>query len=760
MSKTINLGAVTAYADAVAAGYTGTREQFAQDLANAATYAAESHDSAETASAAADTATEAASAASLDAEAAAGSASSAHDDAVAALAAKEAAETASTTAVNKAGEAINAAASAGNSATSASSSATAASGSATAAAGSASDAAASETAAAGSATSAAGSASAAAQTLVDVNAAGATQVAAIGAKGEEVLESIPDDYTTLSNDVDDLKSNLNTFADVVLEEYTLTSASIIHFNIGPSTNKWTQGSQYDSYYVQLPATAKIVKIVAGVTNGVAFAVLAAGDTHTHGDTPVYATGCARTLIAAGQEQYIYLPDDAEYIWITKTLNGGDYAPTYYGLNVYLPDMQDTINDITSSNVNLWTGDASVTFTKSKIVTFAPLPAGTYNLSAVVTSDDTDYTYCRAAIGSTTVDLTRGERANATFTKSVPFDSITFYASRNDTYSEGDTATWADIQISSGSYASEYVPHQLIAKDTVARDAIAKMIKFVSANGNDTNDGNTPTSAYATLAKALSVTADVIYLAHGTYNEGTIPENTNYRYKGVKIVGDRATINLGVQGLQFRYTNVDISGLIIDATDASNTSSYGMLLLNCTGAVSDCIVIGAKGAGGYRIDGSQVTMTRCVAYNCAVDGFNGHTVNTGYETECTLIDCIAHDCGDDGASIHEAGTMYVYGGEYYNNVQTGLAPHNKCKFEAFNVHCHHNGKGIEAIEDTLASGDTPATGRVIGCILNDNTTYGLDAQNYIVNALANGYANNGTAPTHAGTGATINAFDVT
>lgn len=209
MSKTINLGAVTAYADAVAAGYTGTREQFANDLANAANYASAAGASATAAAASETIAANSATAAAASAEAAAGSAADASDDAAAALAAKGSAEAASATAVSKAGEATNAAESAGNSATSASSSATAAAGSATAAAGSATNAAASETAAAGSATSAAGSASSAAQTLTDVNAAGATQVALIQTKGAETLASIPSDYTTLSNDVSDLKSNLN-----------------------------------------------------------------------------------------------------------------------------------------------------------------------------------------------------------------------------------------------------------------------------------------------------------------------------------------------------------------------------------------------------------------------------------------------------------------------------------------------------------------------------------------------------------------------
>ena len=227
MSKTINLGAVTAYADAVAAGYTGTREQFAQDLANAATYAAESHANAEAASDAAETATAAASAASLDADAAHDDATTAHSDAEAALSFKAAAENAAGTATTKAGEAANSASQAATSASGAAGSATAASGSATAAAGSATDAAASETAAAGSATAAAGSASAAAQTLVDVNTAGATQVAAIAAKGAEVLESIPADYTTLSNDVDDLKSDLNVIYDDG-QLLTITQQALIH----------------------------------------------------------------------------------------------------------------------------------------------------------------------------------------------------------------------------------------------------------------------------------------------------------------------------------------------------------------------------------------------------------------------------------------------------------------------------------------------------------------------------------------------------
>ena len=212
MSKKINLGRVTAYADAVAAGYTGTREQFANDLANAANYAAEAGDAAETATEAATTASTAAGTATEKAEEASADAEQAHADAQAILGAKETAVAAAATASSKAGEAAN-------SAQQAAASETAAAGSATTASNAATSATASKNAAATSETNAANSASQAAQTLTNVNQAGATQVAAIQAKGTEVLNSIPADYTKLSNDVDDLKSDLNSKADKITTTY-------------------------------------------------------------------------------------------------------------------------------------------------------------------------------------------------------------------------------------------------------------------------------------------------------------------------------------------------------------------------------------------------------------------------------------------------------------------------------------------------------------------------------------------------------------
>lgn len=270
MSKTINLGRVTAYADAVAAGYTGTREQFANDLANAANYAAEAGDAAETATEAATTASTAAETATDKAEEASADAEQAHADAQAILVAKETAVAAANTASSKAGEAAN-------SAQQAAASETAAAGSATTASNAATSATASKNAAAASETNAANSASQASQTLTNVNQAGATQVAAIQAKGTEVLNSIPADYTELSNDVDDLKSdiiedesNYGTYAIGVKNYYSATIEKTVNYYIADDGTV----TQYDNMWYSdlIPVDATDCRFVVDADDGTANAV--------------------------------------------------------------------------------------------------------------------------------------------------------------------------------------------------------------------------------------------------------------------------------------------------------------------------------------------------------------------------------------------------------------------------------------------------------------------------------------------------------
>lgn len=111
---------------------------------------------------------------------------------------------------------------------------------------------------------------------------------------------------------------------------------------------------------------------------------------------------------------------------------------------------------------------TVTFTRTKEAKLTvPIPAGTYTMSAVISSDDTDSTKCNVHFFSDgAVQLKRlfgrskdGKRIvqePMTFAKDIT--SIYFYASDNYNAGTGDKASFADIQIEQGSTATVYEPY--------------------------------------------------------------------------------------------------------------------------------------------------------------------------------------------------------------------------------------------------------------------------------------------------------------
>lgn len=222
MSKIINVGRVTAYADAVKGGYQGTREEWEIVLANLGTTAAEVEANRQAvaedkAAVEKDVTTvgEYKDAAAQSASDAAQSAENAHTDAIAATEAKEAAVTAQGIAVEAKKAAAASKTAAENAQTEADASARAAARSALAAGEAAATATEQAAAAAQSKANADADARATAadresvaQTLADIaiakaaaisdiDAEGAGQVNAVETKGEETLASIPSDYSTL-----------------------------------------------------------------------------------------------------------------------------------------------------------------------------------------------------------------------------------------------------------------------------------------------------------------------------------------------------------------------------------------------------------------------------------------------------------------------------------------------------------------------------------------------------------------------------------
>ena len=124
-------------------------------------------------------------------------------------------------------------------ATQAAASASSAGASATSAGSSAQTAEAAKTAAQTAATQAAGSAETASGAAAVVEQKKAEALAAIQAKGEDVLESIPEDYTELSGDVGDLETRLTDLSEKTLSETSETKRKDISIDTAhnvPSSN--------------------------------------------------------------------------------------------------------------------------------------------------------------------------------------------------------------------------------------------------------------------------------------------------------------------------------------------------------------------------------------------------------------------------------------------------------------------------------------------------------------------------------------------
>lgn len=163
---------------------------------------------------------------------------------------------------------------------------------------------------------------------------------------------------------------------------------------------------------------------------------------------------AKTPIASynGNVTGLYIPELIAYI---EAKQSGSGTPA--------PDNIRPFIGVSECNVvrcgkNVWPyGDVSGTQRKAITV---DIKAGTYTISANVTSSDTDYDYNLILFyyeDNTTesVYIDRGTRQSVNVTLSKNVKSINFYASRGNNVSVGDTFSFTDIQLEIGSTATAY-----------------------------------------------------------------------------------------------------------------------------------------------------------------------------------------------------------------------------------------------------------------------------------------------------------------
>ena len=156
-------------------------------------------------------------------------------------------------------------------------------------------------------------------------------------------------------------------------------------------------------------------------------------------------------------------------------------------------------NVTKSGVNLWSG-GDVSGTTSKVVNI-PIRKGTYNISAVVTSSDTDGTQSLISFvdvdgGTTSIRLDRTTRSNSSVTLEKDVIGLRFYAGYNNAQSQGDTFTYADIQLEHSNQATTYEAYNGTTYTTALKDGQGNPMTCYGGTLSNENGVQTLTDAVA------------------------------------------------------------------------------------------------------------------------------------------------------------------------------------------------------------------------------------------------------------------------
>ena len=301
-------------------------------------------------------------------------------------------------------------------------------------------------------------------------------------KTAQCIAEIPADYTELSNEVTQLLENI---------EY-ITESTI---------NKWIWGD-----FLNFTTSAEITEILIPAGTYMFSAEITSDDTsQTSSAMYLYDENDNITTVNLNRNtrsgRTVTVPNDIVKIRLYSSTSysssNGKVAswrnigifPNGTRASFYIPpitavdwiarDDLNFIEDIYEATSNIWTLGDWRNFETSVNAGLISFPAGTYMISAVITSTDTDATSSKMVLhgaNNETFDvyLNRNTRSGRTVT--VPFDvvSATLYASNAAGASAGDTASWVDIGIfPNGTPAAYYVPH-FTATDWNAREKIGSV----------------------------------------------------------------------------------------------------------------------------------------------------------------------------------------------------------------------------------------------------------------------------------------------
>lgn len=284
---------------------------------------------------------------------------------------------------------------------------------------------------------------------------------------------------------------------------------------------------------------------------------------------------------------------------------------------------------------------------------------------------------------------------------------------------------------------------LIASLYDTQKSVGNVYYWDPTNGDDGNDGTTPSTAVATFAAAQGLATagnyDTIYcLANDVSGTTTVTETLSITKNTLKVRGPGHVFQLvptadTADTIAITADNVEISGLYVSTAGTGSRDA-----INITGDyayIKDAWVTNVRG-DGIDISSAQVTKINTSVIEHAGGSGTGSGINIGDDaTQSIISKCIVFDHDDDGISLSGTGiadnvieNCLIYNNtEYGIDIGSGVARTTVRGGNTFNTNTsgNYNDLGTNTYIETPAGGAsiTDIADAVWDEVIADHTTAG-------------------------------------
>ncbi|MHC4415259.1 MAG: right-handed parallel beta-helix repeat-containing protein [Planctomycetota bacterium] len=178
--------------------------------------------------------------------------------------------------------------------------------------------------------------------------------------------------------------------------------------------------------------------------------------------------------------------------------------------------------------------------------------------------------------------------------------------------------------------------------------------YVRKSGSDSNNGQSPATAWLTVGKAANtiIAGDWVYVGAGVYDELVRPANGGTAADPIRFIAD---------------------------TTGAKTGDAGTVEITDSGGVDHVVLVDTKDYiefVGFKISGGVhgvrwLSSDGGLLEQCEVTGTGDRGINVSSSSTVTITDCEVRAVANEGLYAHGGSTVSVTGTDFHNNVKYGM-----------------------------------------------------------------------------------------